>query len=433
MSGALHLAILRCAAMLVPGAQRAEWLAEWRSEACYVGEERVTAFCLGAFRDAFWLWRDDAGPERQMFTANSPGRCLWTLAALGALCIGAAFCLPAARSVLLCSLYPRDLAMVMPARGADVYSANGFLDPYPSVALNQFEWMKENSGGEFAELTFYVPQRLSMDTPGGKRVLSVVRTSAALFRLLNIPVERRNVGTTGLVLSSSAWRRYFGGDARGVMGVVSDDRWNLPGKVDGWLIEDDAAIAKLPASTKGFVVGRLRQDVTGKRAFRFLRLRDRSFDLLIMVTPMFLIACAVVALVKSGSRGVRPRRIEVRSFLFFAAKLLLVSPIVVFGSLDVGSLTGSVSPLFLDGALFGSAVAAWWILSDQRKRCPVCLRLLANPVRIGETSRILLEWHGTELMCVRGHGLLYVPEWPAIWSSRQRWVELGPSWGPLFP
>jgi len=122
-----------------------------------------------------------------------------------------------------------------------------------------------------------------------------------------------------------------------------------------------------------------------------------------------------------------------RRVLFLAAKALLVLPIVMFGSLDLGSLPGSVSPLFIDCALFGSGLAARWILSDQRKRCPVCLRLLANPVRIGEPSRILLEWHGTELMCVRGHGLLYVPEWPAIWSSRQRWVELGASWAELFP
>jgi hypothetical protein len=63
---------------------------------------------------------------------------------------------------------------------------------------------------------------------------------------------------------------------------------------------------------------------------------------------------------------------------------------------------------------------------------PVCLRLLANPVRVGEPSRMFLEWHGTELMCLRGHGMLYVPEWPAIWSGRQRCMHLGPSWEGVF-
>jgi hypothetical protein len=110
----------------------------------------------------------------------------------------------------------------------------------------------------------------------------------------------------------------------------------------------------------------------------------------------------------------------------------MVLPIVAFGALDLGSLGGSVTPLYLDVAMFGSFLAARWIIADQRNRCPVCLRLLAHPVRIGESSRILLEWHGTELMCERGHGLLYVPEWPAIWSTRQRWMGLGPGWSGLF-
>src|SRR6202044_2074436 len=119
---------------------------------------------------------------------------------------------------------------------------------------------------------------------------------------------------------------------------------------------------------------------------------------------------------------------------FLAAKALLVLPILVFGSLDLAGLGGSLwSPLFFDVAVFGSLFAVRWIRADQRKRCPVCLRLLANPVRIGESSRILLEWHGTELMCLRGHGMLYVPEWPPIWTARQRWLQLGPSWGGFFP
>ena len=128
-----------------------------------------------------------------------------------------------------------------------------------------------------------------------------------------------------------------------------------------------------------------------------------------------------------------PRRIGPRRGLFLAAKTVLVLPILLFGPLDLGSLGSSVSPLVVHIVFFSGLFAARWILADQRRRCPVCLRLLTNPVRMGESSRILLEWHGTELMCLRGHGMLYVPEWPAIWSGRQRWMDLGPSWGGLFP
>ena len=140
-----------------------------------------------------------------------------------------------------------------------------------------------------------------------------------------------------------------------------------------------------------------------------------------------------LAVMRPGSSAGLASSIGPRRALFLAAKALLVLPIVAFGSLDLACVGGSISPLYFDFALFGSMFAMRWINADQRKRCPVCLRLLANPVRIGESSRILLEWHGTELMCPRGHGLLYVPEWPAIWSRRQRWLDLGPSWGRLFP
>jgi hypothetical protein len=152
-----------------------------------------------------------------------------------------------------------------------------------------------------------------------------------------------------------------------------------------------------------------------------------------IVLVAFAFACVFLAFMPSDSSGGHPQRIGPRRGLFLAAKALLVLPIVLFGSLDLASLGSSLSPLHVHLALFGSLFAVRWINADQRKRCPVCLRLLANPVRIGEPSRILLEWHGTELMCLRGHGLLYVPEWPAIWSGRQRWINLGASWGGLFP
>ena len=51
----------RSAALLVPGRQRDEWLAEWRAQLCYVrgrGGKGTTAFCLGAIPDALWLRRN---------------------------------------------------------------------------------------------------------------------------------------------------------------------------------------------------------------------------------------------------------------------------------------------------------------------------------------------------------------------------------------
>jgi hypothetical protein len=442
---AFHLAILRSAALLVPEPQRTDWLAEWRSELWHVRRDprgvSATAFCMGAFRDAFWLWSNGpilrspgilrlnlpatpAGienfPDQGVAVLSSPAQCLSLLAALGALCFVAALLLPAARHGLLYSPFPGNIVLLAPA---DQNS--------PSISRQRFEALKAHNDGQFTGLAFYAPARQQVETPHGKRNLSVARTTADLFRLLNIPVARGNSGR--LVLTRAAWRRYFNGDPRSaVAAVIADDRWNLPAGVDAWLIEDESAIAALPPYTVGFVLGRLRYTSLRDSQFHFIRLQERSFEFLRLL-PILLFAGMLLGMMTSDFPQGHPRRIGPRRGLFLAAKTLLVVPIVLFGSLDLGSLGSSVSPLVLHIAFFSSLFAARWILADQRRRCPVCLRLLANPVRMGDPSRILLEWHGTELMCLRGHGMLYVPEWPAIWSGRQRWMDLGPSWGELSP
>jgi hypothetical protein len=94
----LHFAMLRSAAMLVPAAQRTDWLAEWLSELWHIRRDphgaNLTAFCMGAFRDAFWLWGDDPSPDRFSLSIESPGRCLGWLAAMGAFCFALGLLLP---------------------------------------------------------------------------------------------------------------------------------------------------------------------------------------------------------------------------------------------------------------------------------------------------------------------------------------------------
>jgi hypothetical protein len=85
-------------------------------------------------------------------------------------------------------------------------------------------------------------------------------------------------------------------------------------------------------------------------------------------------------------------------------------------------------PLFI----FGFFAAFSWTLADQRGRCPVCLRRLVRPVTIGSASHTLLDWYGTELLCARGHGLLYEPEIPTSPNSARHWQSLDPSWAGLF-
>jgi len=107
---------------------------------------------------------------------------------------------------------------------------------------------------------------------------------------------------------------------------------------------------------------------------------------------------------------------------------------VIFGALDLAFVIASIAGVHLEGPALLAAwiVAARWVVRDQRQRCPVCLRLLINPVGIGQASQTFLGWYGTELMCAKGHGLLHVPEIPTSSSSMPRWIRLDPSWSGLF-
>lgn len=257
----LHLAILRSAALLVPGPQRDEWFAEWSAELWYVNHG-ATAFCLGAYRDACWLRRNNpAPPVRHRLGFESPLRCLSLLAILAAISIFFTLRLP-------------------PATLAKGY----FALAYPFM-----------------------------------------------------------IALSCLILSATS----------------------------------SLALGDYPAN---------------------------------LHSP-----CG---------------RIRLRRWIFLAIKIALLLPIVWCGSLDLASIVARGSQPH--GLLVGSILALRWAIIDQRRRCPVCLRLLANPTRIGEPSRAFLEWYGTELICTQGHGLLYVPEIPSSCYPTQRWQYLDPSWSSLF-
>jgi hypothetical protein len=117
--------------------------------------------------------------------------------------------------------------------------------------------------------------------------------------------------------------------------------------------------------------------------------------------------------------------------ILLALKIVLVQPIMLCG-LFVLIMTAPVVPFV--PLVIG---AAWililrWTFTDQQRRCPECLRVLMNPVRIGSSSQTFLEWSGDESICSHGHGLLHVPEVSVSYSERPQWVHLDDSWRGLF-
>lgn len=105
-----HYAILRVASLLAPRDRRAEWVKEWRSELWYVPRCQATPFCMGAFRDALWLRRNNPGPvTRTGIGLESPLSCLAFLATLAALSVFIAVHLPALPHETVAPLKARDL------------------------------------------------------------------------------------------------------------------------------------------------------------------------------------------------------------------------------------------------------------------------------------------------------------------------------------
>lgn len=146
--------------------------------------------------------------------------------------------------------------------------------------------------------------------------------------------------------------------------------------------------------------------------------------------PMVLgISLLILPSVTILSPGEYPASSRARRWSFLAAKIALLVPIAYFGALDLGALLApQMQP---HGLIVGFVAVFRWALTDQRRRCPMCLRRLACPTVIGCSSHLLLEWYGTELVCTRGHGLMHVPAIASSYSV-QRWVQLDRSWRSLF-
>ena len=365
-------------------------------------------------------------------------RCLGLLAILAVIAVTAALDLPEARAILVPSPYPDPQGLVLVWRGG------GRVSEVPSTSVAAYRLLADHRQGRFSGVAFY--RRLC-----ARNGMEVAVASANLFRVLGMPAPSR-----GLVISDRAWRKYFhsdprmegrtievGGGAAIVAGVLPEDAWRFPGAFDAWLLDDDRATERGP----GFVVARLPKAASwggpsiwpisvpdgegGVVRYECFRLTSsRPVLELLWLLALGLVVASTVTSFSLGEYGGGTLATRSRRWIFLAAKLALLLPIVVCGALDLGAIF--TMGLAVHGMLAGSVVAFRWTLTDQRKRCPVCLRLLTSPTRIGGASHAFLAWYGTELICGRGHGLLHVPEIRTSSYWTQRWTHLDASWRELF-
>jgi len=145
---------------------------------------------------------------------------------------------------------------------------------------------------------------------------------------------------------------------------------------------------------------------------------------------LYLVLAATAFIIRDSPGNPRgmPRPNTVRSWIFLAVKIGLVLPILQCFLIAVAVLD---LPFLSLGFYAGCVLVFRWIFIDQRRRCPVCLRLLTEPIRIGTASETFLQWYGAESMCARGHGLLHAPGISASYSREHDWIDLDDSWRAL--
>lgn len=481
-----HLTLLSCAALLVPLRQRREWWREWRAElwhvrqACtpargisWIAEREIANFCLGAFQDALCL-RALPGQRRipHATTKGSAAQCMLWLVGLAVTSYGVSLLLPGVPLASQFSHY-RDAHHLMLIQNAD-YSG----DPVATISIAQYQTWKHRRQDLFDGFAFYqvMPQTVSGTAPA-KGVGRIAFASANLFSLLGLPVRfasadgQAHSDLPKLILSDEAWRTEFssdpnvsgrvlhlGTDAAVVGGVAPKGLWRLPGKVDGWLLETDP---EKFSTQMGFVVGHLKSSPVHNHwganwmmaapkpdgtmsDFLCMALTERMLDPQKIFLFAIFLACLALPATTSlplGEYRVSSQKLSwskrLRRWGFLACKIGLLLPIVYFVPLDLAHLRANINPFSSEYIQLAASFSIClfglrWVLRDQRQRCPVCLKRLTNPARVGQPSRNFLAWSGTELICVAGHGLLHIPEIQTSWFNTQRWLYLDPSWDVLF-
>jgi hypothetical protein len=408
---------------------------------------------------------------------GTPAQCILVLAIVLVACYSLALLLPGVRMELNMSAYRGGPGLIL------LQDPESFGGALPTISQVQYRMWQRHKQENFDELAFYRVGLESLTnestTPEHRKEFrwNVAHASLNFFELLRLPIRfaEQNAESEGdlpsVILSDTGWRKGFGADPHvagrtllisgrmvRIAGVAPDGPWGLPGNVDAWLLESEPrvvtghlgyAVARLTASGAARMFSRserivvhisriseddllgvsLHQGVPGPLAI-FLFAFLLSLLGLPAITPFALSDYSVGAHKLSWSQ-------RLFRWGFLAAKIALVISVAYFASVDLAygptsfaSATSIYIEIFMSFSicLFGLR----WALRDQRQRCPICLRRVAQPARVGLASRTFLAWNGIELMCLGGHSLLHVPELPTSWFGAPRWVYLDSSWEFLF-
>ena len=474
MKAALWL--VGAASLLAPAALRPEWRREWeaeihsalrimreRGEAPSAIRRRLLRFARGAFVDALWHSREAWSRERIATTAADNTRsarfCLASLAGLVLFIVAVSGFLPRTRATLLPLPYREPGRIATVSRARSMAQNTGISPPIVALWRSQSRLMEDTA-------TYYWNGRSSTEA----------RVSSNFFYLLGARTlngrrfERNDLANCRpcAVVSYDFWRRSgargsvsSGGREYRISAVLQRGFWFLSPKIAVWTM--DLAAEDAPRQTG--VVVRMQPEVKEREVARELEsiLSDSGFspwESLVDVSPVggsvrsvygsFAFGVGLAVVVVAASLRSRLPRWDSRQRgwmpvlsrgAFFAAKTLLALLAVLLCGLE---FTPAASLSMLGGMdMAAGFVATWlfllgsmgvfcWSILDQRRRCRVCLRRLGLAAHVGCPGCLLLDWAGTELVCVEGHGMLHIADMAVCWRETERWTWLDESWQGLF-
>jgi hypothetical protein len=481
------------AAWIVPRGLRRHWKEMWLNKSWHwanflaetgrlnrANQLTLLRHCCGAFEEAFWLrFEREAFLSRADRHLRSPATCL---VACFVVLLASALLAGIRNPVRLFSspvAQPHRLAVV------------GFQGKYVRLRSETLLYLgsiwKASPLAQDLSLYSWSPSRLSDGF--GEVFVVESRVAPEFFSLIGVPPELGRVPQAGsgfecadcAVLGHDFWQMHFHGDRnvigrtieidghpKTVIGVLPNNVSIPAPSTAVWTVLDEAtlrfsnfmgrlgAVARLP---DGVSPSRLQTDLLDRSenvGYRFVQApmsvttwkrltRERFWG----YTSFFLLAwiCAgfIAWVLRSGSgrfgSGSKEGQVRLRWWAFFLAKSIALTgtafvPVWILMHRVLGAVAGTIYPMADEIALWAflpAAVAALsWSIADQQKRCRVCLSRLALPVDVGRPGSVLLNFAGTEMVCVEGHGVLYVPESQRNSLERDRWSRLDDSWAELF-
>ncbi len=166
---------------------------------------------------------------------------------------------------------------------------------------------------------------------------------------------------------------------------------------------------------------------------RFTSRLAEDYGRFLLASPLILLVTFLTASRRAVHASTTVRHVVsrcgwlLRAGFFMAKSTLIFSLAYLLGVGLCAPFTGAFpnTVAFLQIPLYVvlSVLALRWSFEDQERRCKHCLRLLRAPARVGRPSHNLLEWSGTALVCVRGHGVLSIPELETSWHQSNEWTQ----------